>query len=163
MPNAASSGLLSVKAQQLQFTEMELSNNGNRISVFVPTKGGLKFCLHFTLGKSHIVYDDAENSDIAGFPALEEPEKKMKAGYQPYRICLEIKETDMVDCAKLFREIKAIATADSSLITEASYQKIRSILWPDSTGSEIVLGIDFDDGRSIVMKDWELIQFLFVN
>lgn len=163
VPKAAAKGLISVNAQQLQFSELEMSISGRKILLYIPTKGGLKFSGHLSLGKSNLVYRETVNNDVAGFPNLKEAESIQKTGYHPYRIWLEIKETDMFDCSKLFREIKAIASAGSSLITESSYQKIRSILWPESTGSEIVLGIDFDDGRSIVMKDWELLQFLFAN
>lgn len=163
VPNAASSGILSVYGDEVQFSIMRMKVNGKDIVLMIPSRGGLKFSGHFSLGKSHVCFVQPSGGAVAGFPALEEQAPVYCKEYLPYRIWVDIKETSLADCSKLYTEIRKMMSLSGPVITEASYQKIRSILWPESTGSEIVLGINFDDGRSIVLKDWELLQFLFAN
>lgn len=161
VPNAVCSGLFSLTGNAVQFTVMDMKVNGKDLFLMVPCRGGLQFGGHFSIGKSHVLFPHADS--VAGFPPVEEQPAVYYKEYLPYRIWIEIKDTVMADCSKLYTEIRKMMSLSGPVITEASYQKIRSILWPNSTGSEIVLGIDFDDERSIVLKDWELLQFLFAN
>lgn len=164
IPSIASSAYLSVLADDVSFASYKMSVNGNNINLFIPNSGGLKLQLHFSLGKSHLLTYKSENNNTAGFPSFEESEiKTIVSYYYPYRVWFDIKETQMVDCYELFKELKKLLVNSNSLISETAYQRIAQILWPNSSGSNIVLGVDYADGRSIIMKDWELIQFLFFN
>ncbi len=167
IPCIASSGYLSVNADDISFASFKMSIDGNNIILFIPNNGGLKFQAHLSVGKSHIIIpnnNNNNNDNVAGFPPLSRyVNNSNRAIYFPYRIWIDIKETQMVDCNVLYKELTKLLKNTNSFTNETAYNRIAQILWPNSSGSNIVLGIDYADGRSIVIKDWELVQFLFFN
>ena len=106
-----------------------------------------------------------ESNGIEGYPQLDE-EAEYNNYYLPNRIWLSVKESSTFDVREVFNLVKKMISSSGSISNEAVWKKLCGIIWKNQSGPYITMGFDLLDNdsgevRSIVLKDYALLQFLF--
>ena len=106
-----------------------------------------------------------ESNVIEGYPQLDE-EAEYNNYYLPNRIWLSVKESSTFDVREVFNLVKKMIGSSGSISNEAIWKKLCGIIWKNQSGPYITMGFDLLDNdsgevRSIILKDYALLQFLF--
>lgn len=162
LPTMLLSGLVNVSAKDLMLEEYNFNGVNGIGKILLPIKGGLKIGGVVSFGKSGFMVN-VDVPDYSGFPALDDQAFEQEYIYHPYSVTLFVRESVLVDCAVLYKDIVNIIKSGSSLISEDLYNTIASALWPEHDNGNIVLSVKYADGNECIISDWTLFQFIFAN
>lgn len=140
-------------------------SEGNVSSFYFPSYGTMKFKIEFSVAQSVLTLcEDLDN--VEGYPSLDKKEPEYNNYYVPSRIWLSVKESSTFDVREVFNLVKKMISSSGSISNEAVWKKLCGIIWKNQSGPYITMGFDLLDNdsgevRSIVLKDYALLQFLF--
>ena len=141
-------------------------SEGNVTTFYFPSYGTMKFKAEMSIAQS-VLTITKETNEIEGYPILNNKEEPEYFNYYaPYRIWLSVKESSEFDVREVFNLVKKMISASGSISNEAMWNKLCEIIWKNQSGPYITMGVDFLDNdmgekRSVVLKDYALLQFLF--
>ena len=140
-------------------------SEGNVSTFYFPSYGTMKFKAEMSMAQSVLTLREEPNG-IEGYPQLDGEEPEYNYYYVPSRIWLSVKESSTFDVREVFNLVKKIIGSSGSISSEAMWKKLCGIIWKNQTGPYITMGFDLLDNdsgevRSIVLKDYALLQFLF--
>lgn len=140
-------------------------SEGNVSSFYFPSYGTMKFKIEFSVAQSVLTLcEDLDN--VEGYPSLDKKEPEYNNYYVPNRIWLSVKESSEFNVREVFNLVKKMVGSSGSIQNEAIWNKLCGIIWKNQSGPYITLGIDLLENetgevRSVVIKDYALLQFLF--
>ena len=140
-------------------------SEGNVSSFYFPSYGTMKFKIEFSVAQSVLTLCEDLNN-VEGYPSLDKIEPEYNNYYVPNRIWLSVKESSTFDVREVFNLVKKMISSSGSISNEAIWKKICGIIWKNQSGPYITMGFDLLDNdsgevRSIILKDYALLQFLF--
>ena len=140
-------------------------SEGNISTIYFPSYGTMKFKAEMSMAQSVLTLRE-ESNGIEGYPQLDGEEPEYKNYYLPNRIWLSVKESSTFDVREVFNLVKKMIGSSGSISNEAIWKKLCGIIWKNQSGPYITMGFDLLDNdsgevRSIILKDYALLQFLF--
>lgn len=140
-------------------------SEGNVSTFYFPSYGTMKFKAEMSMAQSVLTLREEPNG-IEGYPQLDGKEPEYNYYYVPSRIWLSVKESSTFDVREVFNLVKKMIGSSGSISSEAIWKKLCGIIWKNQSGPYITMGFDLLDNdsgevRSIILKDYALLQFLF--
>lgn len=166
LEKASSAFYLSADMNNVKLGKITTKDSVGNVSTFYfPSYGTMTFKAEMSSAQSVLTIEDNMNG-IEGYPTLGGEKAEYSNYYAPNRVWISVKESSEFDFRDVFNLVKNMVSSSGSISSEAMWKKLCGIIWKNQTGPYITMGFDLlnnDSGevRSIVLKDYALLQFLF--